>query len=115
MWNITNLPDNIKIEVTKKDLLAFANTLLNGMVQQHPPPKTEEEDLLDFNGMCRFLGIAQSTGYAKTSNNEIPHFKKGRKLFFRKSELVQWIEEGRRKTSKDLDELAEHYLKNSKI
>lgn len=115
MWDISNLPDNIKIEVTKADLLVFAYTLLDGVTQNLPPPKTDEGDILDFNGMCHFLGIAQSTGYAKTSNGELPHFKKGRKLWFRKSELIQWIEEGRRKTNKDLDELAEQYLKNSKI
>ena len=112
MWDISKLPDNIKIEVTKADLLTFAHTLLDGMAQNLPPPKLQEDEILDFNGMCKFLGIAQSTGYAKTSNGEIPHFKKGRKLWFKKSELVQWIEEGRRKTTKGLDELAEMYLKN---
>ena len=117
MWDISKLPDNIKIEVTKADLFAFGYFLLEAYMQSLPPPEKDEEDLLDFNGMCKFLGIAHSTGYAKTSKGEIPHFKmkNSRKLFFRKSQLIQIIEEGKRKTTRDLDELAEQYLKHKKI
>lgn len=114
-WDISNLPEEIMIQVKKSDLLAFADKLIEGYAQKMPLAVDEGEDILDFDGMCRFLKIAPSTGYAKTSAGEIPHFKKGRKLWFRKSELVKWMEGGRRKTTKDLNELAEKYLKNSKF
>jgi len=40
-------------------------------------------------------GLAKPTLYAKTSKNEIPHYKRGRKLYFKRSELLAWIEEGK--------------------
>ena len=74
----------------------------------------DEEDIVDFIKAKSILGCASSTLYAKTSRGEIAHFKKGRKLYFRKSELIEWIEKGRRKTKKDIDDLAKNYLLNKK-
>ena len=113
-WDLSDLPDDITIQIKRSDLVAFADRLIAGYSQIIPVPVSEGEDLLDFEGMCRFLKIAPSTGYAKTASGELPHFKKGRKLWFRRSELIKWLEQGRRKTKKDIDELAEMYLKNSK-
>lgn len=110
--DISKLPPNFRIEVTKADLIAFAHVISKNA--KPLPKEKEEEDIIDFAGALKLTGYAAPTLYAKTGKGEIPHFKKGRKLFFRKSELVEWIEGGRRKTQKDLDELAEQYLKQSK-
>lgn len=116
MIDISQLPEWAKIEIKKEDLLAFAEKLQDANKQGKTAVTTDEEkdELLDFLGMCEFLGIAQSTGYQRVSRGEIPHFKKGRRLYFRKSELVAWIESGRRKTTDDLDVIAEKYLLDSK-
>ena len=111
--DISKLPPNCRIEVTKADLIAFA------MVLKEPAKGStrlgaEDENLLVFEGALKLTGYAAPTLYAKTAKGEIPHYKKGRKLFFKRSELIKWIEEGRRKTKKDLNELAESYLKKSK-
>ena len=110
--DISKLPPNFRIEVTKADLIAFALVISENT--KPIPKEKEEEDIIDFVGALKLTGYAAPTLYAKTGKGEIPHFKKGRKLFFRKSELVAWIEGGRRKTQKDLDDLAKQYLKQSK-
>ncbi|WP_367391673.1 helix-turn-helix domain-containing protein [Lewinella sp. LCG006] len=115
MIDISQLPEWAKIEIKKEDLLAFAEKLREeGIPGQTPPSKTEEDVFFDFLEMCDFLGIAQSTGYQRVSRGEIPHFKKGRRLYFRKSELLAWVESGRRKTTEDLNEIAEQYLRATK-
>lgn len=108
--DIEKLPEWAKLEVSKEDLLAFAEKLKGsaGLLPESAPD--EKEDLLSFDQMCEFLGIAKSTGYQRIGRGEIPHFKKGRRLYFRKSELVDWIESGRRKTKDDLDALAEKHI-----
>lgn len=62
----------------------------------------------------QFLGIAKPTIYTKTSNGTIPHFKKGKKLYFRESELIAWIEEGKRSVSDHLKNM-DDYLKNKSL
>lgn len=43
-----------------------------------------------------FLDLAEQTIYGLTSRNEIPHYKRGKKLYFLKAELEKWILENRR-------------------
>ncbi|HTF18285.1 MAG TPA: helix-turn-helix domain-containing protein [Chryseolinea sp.] len=50
----------------------------------------------------RITGLKKKTIYNKVNRREIPHAKKGRRLYFDAQELVQWIQEGKRKT---IDEL----------
>ena len=38
-----------------------------------------------------------------TSSMGIPHFKKGKRLYFKKSELVNWVSTGKIKTMKDIE------------
>ena len=45
---------------------------------------------------------ARQTIYGKVSSNEIPHYKDAKKLRFLKSEIDQWLKQGRKKTSLEL-------------
>lgn len=112
--DISKLPPNFRIEVTKADLIAFAKAISENTKPRAAAQIETEDDIIDFNGALKLTGYAAPTLYAKTGKGEIPHFKKGRKLFFRKSELIEWIETGRQKTQADINELAERYLKQSK-
>ncbi|TSA31490.1 MAG: DNA-binding protein [Porphyromonadaceae bacterium] len=44
---------------------------------------------------ARFLGLSKSALYSMTSKNEIAYHKKGRRNYFKKSDLRNWIESGR--------------------
>lgn len=43
-------------------------------------------------------GLARRTIYKLTHRREIPHRRVGGRLYFRRSELEQWIDAGRRRT-----------------
>lgn len=112
-FDLSSLPENVKLEITKGDLIEFAKVVMNECLQptQEPPDMNE---IFTFKNACEFLNLSASTVYRKTSKNEIPHFKRGGKLYFKKSELIVWIEEGRQKTQKEIDQIAEDYLKRQK-
>ncbi|MFH6983606.1 helix-turn-helix domain-containing protein [Marinoscillum luteum] len=67
-------------------------------------PEGEEDRLLNVREAARFLGDAVATLYGRTSKNEIPFYKRGKKVYFKKSELVAWIEQGRVKSQKEIQE-----------
>ena len=68
------------------------------------PPSTPEEDLTDVKGAAKLLNIATASVYNGTSKKEIPHFKRGKKLYFSKAALLQYIQEGKKRTNTELKE-----------
>jgi excisionase family DNA binding protein len=52
-------------------------------------------------------GLAKPTIYAAVQRREIPHMKKGKKLYFKRSELQAWIESGRKPTTADIESVAD--------
>jgi excisionase family DNA binding protein len=73
----------------------------------------DKDEILNATQAAKLLNIAKPTLYSKTSKQEIPFFKRGKKLLFRKSELIQWIENGKHRSQAELDQVANDYL-NSK-
>ncbi|HEY5746080.1 MAG TPA: helix-turn-helix domain-containing protein [Chryseolinea sp.] len=61
-----------------------------------------EEEILNVKQASEFLDLATPTIYALTSNRILPHSKRGKKLYFSKSELMQWVLSGKRSTVKEL-------------
>jgi excisionase family DNA binding protein len=63
-----------------------------------------QDELFDLDKCCAFTGLSKSALYKKTANREIPHFQTGRKLYFRKSEIVLWLTQFRVKTATEINE-----------
>jgi excisionase family DNA binding protein len=61
------------------------------------------------------LNLAVATIYEKTSEKLIPHYKHGKKIMFKKSELLAWVESRRVKTIHEIrKEAASQILKARK-
>ena len=69
----------------------------------------EEDELLTILGASKFLNLSTQTVYGKVSRNEIPVNKQGKRLYFYRSELVDWIKSGRKKTVSEIQEEAVQY------
>lgn len=57
-------------------------------------------------------GYAKPTLYGKVQRNELPHHKKGNRLYFFKTEIIEWIKTGKQKTNKELEVETDEYLSN---
>src|SRR5437870_1019317 len=53
-------------------------------------------ELLSITQAAEFLNLAKQTLYGFTSKGEIPYLKKGKKLYFKKSELLKWVNAGKK-------------------
>jgi len=47
----------------------------------------------------KVLDLAKPTIYALVSKGQIPHSKRGNRLYFNRTELLAWIAEGKRNTA----------------
>ncbi len=67
--------------------------------------ETERED--EIGGIelaIEVTRLAKPTIYSLVSTRKIPHSKRGKKLYFSRKELKEWVKEGKRKTQ---DEIAD--------
>jgi len=57
-----------------------------------------QSTLINIQEAAALLNLAVNTIYEKTSEKIIPHYKHGKKIMFKKSELLAWVESRRVKT-----------------
>lgn len=85
------------------------------LITSNQQGNTEEADqLLTIQEAAKFINLSVATIYTLKSRSEIPVSKKGKRLYFSKQELTDWIKSGRRKTIAEIDAEATDYLKNKK-
>ncbi len=65
-----------------------------------------EKEILTLKECAAFLDLAPQTIYGYTSERWIPFMKRGKKLFFERSKLEKWLQNGRHKS---IDEMNEEY------
>lgn len=66
--------------------------------------------VLDLNEAALFTGFSTAHLYRLTSGRQIPHFKKNRKLYFKKSDLEAWMCDNRVQTEKEINSKATTYV-----
>ena len=65
--------------------------------------------------VAKFLDLSRSHLYKLTSERKIPHFKpSGKKIYFDKSELVQWLKRKPTRTLEETEEKAASYIVSGK-
>ncbi len=60
-------------------------------LRQQVNQKAPEPDWLNLPQACEYLNLGKSAVYKKTMNGEIPFYKFGKKLAFKRSELSDFI------------------------
>ncbi|MDJ1481753.1 helix-turn-helix domain-containing protein [Cytophagaceae bacterium YF14B1] len=75
----------------------------------------ESDQWLDVDQAAEYTRSAKQTIYQQVHKSEIPHHKKGKKLYFLKSELDIWLKEGRRKTNAELSVDATKFLRKKTV
>ncbi len=109
---IEDLPPWAKIELTKEALLAFADRLRkDGSLM---PAREKESEVLTVDEAAEFLNLARQTLYGLTSKRAVPFYKKNKRLYFKKIELLAWVEEGKKKMQREFDDEIVTYLNRNK-
>uniref|UniRef100_UPI0040488D11 helix-turn-helix domain-containing protein n=1 Tax=Mariniflexile sp. TaxID=1979402 RepID=UPI0040488D11 len=73
---------------------------------------TEIETPLNIKEVSKLTELSVPTLYGYVQRNEIPFYKKGNRLKFFKSEIIDWIKTGKQKTLKELEAEADMCLSN---
>jgi excisionase family DNA binding protein len=74
-----------------------------------------QKDILNLNEACAYLDISASHLYKMTSSKSIPHFcPQGKKLYFKRVELDEWLMRNRQSSSDEIEKAANDYLIRNK-
>ena len=83
-------------------------------VQNNNPTTDQPEQLLTIQEAAEFLRLTVPTMYSKVSKGELPVMKRGKRLYFSRTELMEYIKEGRKKSNAEIEAEAKAYLLNNK-
>ncbi|RYE40270.1 MAG: DNA-binding protein [Sphingobacteriales bacterium] len=67
-------------------------------------------EILNVDEAAKYLSVTKSHIYKQTSQNEIPHYKRGKKIYFKRSELDEWLTKHRITTKEEIDRMATEYI-----
>jgi predicted DNA-binding transcriptional regulator AlpA len=81
---------------------------------------TEQTDAtLTVEDVRELTGLSKSAIYQKTCSRdsnppELPHFKRGKRLYFKRSEIVEWMTARRVKSRAEIEEAATAHIASSR-
>lgn len=87
-----------KLEIIEKLLLDIKHKSIK------VEPSEQSEQLLTVNDLSKFLKLQKSTIYGYVHNRKIPYIKRGKVLYFEKSEILSWLKTYRQKTDDEIKE-----------
>ena len=96
---ISNKLDNIERLITEKIKFNYSGI---------------SDQLLTVHEAAEFLSLSIPTIYSKVSRRELPVMKRAKRLYFSKTELLDYLKAGRKKSNAEIEEEAESYLINRK-
>jgi len=83
---------------------------LNKYINELRFDKPTNEDVFGVLEVASYLKMGKSAIYKLTMDRQLPHYKMGKILYFRKEEIDNWINKGKVKTQQEINEEADSYL-----
>jgi len=104
------------IITTKEDLenliQASVRKVLSEQIKQEPVHQETEDKFLNIKEASQYLNLAEQTIYGYTSKGLIPFIKRAKRVLFLKSDLENWLMQGRKMS---IEELRVQLIKEGKI
>ena len=106
MENITfeKLPEAVS------QLIGKVNHLEQLLSSQKPEPIDSPDLLLTVEQAAEYLKLTTPTIYSKVSRRELPVMTRGKRLYFSQNELLEYLQQGRKKTVSDISQEAEGFI-----
>ena len=109
----------IIVQLDSEQLSNLIQSSVRKVLKETPPqtvePTDQPEQLLTIDEVATLLHLTKPTVYSKVSKNELPGVcKQGKRLYFDRQTIIDWIKQGRKKSNAEIEQEAKAYLLNKK-
>lgn len=80
-----------------------------------PSTSSSEDTFINIDETSKLIDLTKPTVYGLVHKNKIPYHKKGKRLYFLKSEILAWLKSGKHQTKSELEVQADAYLLKNKL
>lgn len=84
------------------------------LLRNSPQPiiqtKADVKEVLNIDQAAEYVSLSKSAIYKKTAERTIPHFKQGKRLYFKLTDLNTWLTELKISTKAEIEQQATDYL-----
>lgn len=105
---------SLPIEDLQTVIIDCVNSCLRNNKQGSKAPTEQPEQLLTVQEAAQFLNLTVPTIYSKVSKGELPVMKRSKRLYFSRTELLDYLKDGRKKSNAEIEQEAKAYLSNNK-
>jgi len=103
-------------QISPPELETLIEKTISKCLSGNKPTTTQQatDQLLTIAQVAEFLSLSVPTVYGLVSRSVIPCMKKGKRLYFSKDEISDWIKTGKKKTISEMAADADSYLLGQK-
>lgn len=76
---------------------------------------TATTPIMNIKQLSAYLDLSVSALYKLTSTKEIPHAKRGKRLYFDKKDIDAWVFENKITTTSDIERMATEYIHKNPV
>jgi len=109
------------MEITFEQLPNAVNQLFDKLVnierlllEKGNENQSEKDELLTVQDAAKFLSLSVPTIYGLISKGELPVMKRSKRCYFSKVELINYLKQGRKKTTVEIAAEADTFLSTQK-
>lgn len=97
--------------LTRDELQVMLIDTVNACLKNHSAKQeiADSPKILNLSEFCQYTGLSRQTAYKLTSKGEVPHAKRGKRLYFEKAEIDTWLLQNRVGGTSEINNKANQY------
>jgi len=102
--------------LSEEGIKVLAEQITENIRKAITPSNSSTEDVfINIDETAKLIDLAKPSVYGLVHQNKIPYHKKGKRLYFLKSEIMAWLKSGKHQTSNEIADKADAYLLKNKL
>jgi predicted DNA-binding transcriptional regulator AlpA len=102
--------------ITEAGIKVLTDQITEKILQAINFSKPSDEDaFLNIDETAKLIDLAKTSVYGLVHKNKIPYHKKSKRLYFLKSEILDWVKSGKKESKSELESRADEYLSKNRL